>query len=461
MRRVAAALAGLALVFAALAPARADHTGQGLAAGAAAGDDLRRTPVVLAVQAVAPAVVNITSARVEEREVNPLGGLFDPGMISPLLRDFFGPQGKRRVTRTSLGSGVIIDGAQGLVLTNAHVIAGATEITARLLDGRQFQAELVGADPDFDLAVLRLAEGRDLPEVPMGTSADLFMGETLIAIGNPFGFSHTVTTGVLSAMGRTVRTEQGTFTDFLQTDAAINPGNSGGPLLNLRGQLIGVNTAIQQGAEGIGFAIPIDKARRVVAELLDHGFVSHVWLGLWGQDVDQATAGYFGLPVARGMLVTAVEPGSPGAGAGIVPGDVVLRLGDYDVQDKDHYLQLLRNRTRGENVTLSLLREGRAEQVQARTVPLPAEAALAMAWQRWGLRLGPAAGPGVQVGAVRPGSPAAALGLAPGDVLARVGGVRLAGPADLAGAFARYRMRNSLMLVVWRAGRAYYTRLNV
>jgi S1-C subfamily serine protease len=456
--RAAVVLAGVALVLGLLAPARADHMGQ---PSGAAGDDLRRTPVVRAVQAVSPAVVNITSARVEEREVNPFGRLLDPGMISPLLRDFFGPQGKRRVTRTSLGSGVIIDGAQGLVLTNAHVIAGATEITARLLDGRQFQAELVGADPDFDLAVLRLAEARDLPDVPMGTSADLLMGETLIAIGNPFGFSHTVTTGVLSAVGRTVRTEEGTFTDFLQTDAAINPGNSGGPLLNLHGQLIGVNTAIQQGAEGIGFAIPIDKARRVVAELLDHGFVSHVWLGLWGQDVDQATAGYFGLPAPRGLLVTAVQPGSPGARAGVAPGDVVLKVGDYDVQDKEHYLQLLRNRTRGETVALTLLRGGEAVHLAARTEPFPADMAPELVWQRWGLRMGPASGRGLAVREVRPGSPAAALGLAPGDVLARIGGVGLAAPADLAGAFVRYRLRNSLMLVVWRAGRAYYTRLNV
>jgi len=456
--RAATLLGAALLVLVALAPARADHTGQLPGAG---GDDLRRTPVVRAVQAVAPAVVNITTARVEEREVNPLGRFFDQNMMSPLLRDFFGPQGTRRVTRTSLGSGVIIDGQRGLVLTNAHVIAGATEITARLLDGRQFQAELVGADTDFDLAVLRLAEARELPQVPMGSSADLLMGETLIAIGNPFGFSHTVTTGVLSAMGRTVRTEQGTFTDFLQTDAAINPGNSGGPLLNLHGELIGLNTAIHQGAEGIGFAIPIDKAKRVVAELLDHGFVSQVWLGLWGQDVDQATASYFGLPAARGMLVTDVQPGSPGADAGIVPGDVVLRLSEYEVQDKDHYLQLLRNRTRGESVTLTVLREGRALRAQARADAFPPGLAEDLAWQRWGLRVGPAQGAGLGVQAVRPGSPAATLGLAPGDVLLRIGGTRLAEAGDFASAFIRYRMQNSLMLVVGRAGRAYYTRLNV
>ena len=166
------------------------------------GDELRLTPVVRAVQAVAPAVVNITTARVVEREVNPFGGLFDQRFMNPMLKEFFGSRGTRRFTQQSLGSGVIIDGHEGLVLTNAHVITGATTITVRLLDGREFKAELVGSDPDFDLAVLRLAEARNLPQVRMGDSSGLLIGETVVAIGNPFGFSHTVTTGVVSASAR-------------------------------------------------------------------------------------------------------------------------------------------------------------------------------------------------------------------------------------------------------------------
>ena len=177
---------------------------------ARAEDNPRFTPVVRAVQAVAPAVVNITTSQVVEESVNPFADLFAQQFGNPMLRDFFGPGGKRKVTRQSLGSGVIIDGKRALVLTNAHVIAGASSVVVRLLDGREFEAELVGSDPDFDLAVLRLAKAGGLPQAAMGTSKDLLMGETVIAIGNPYGFSNTVTTGVISAAGRTIRSEEHT-----------------------------------------------------------------------------------------------------------------------------------------------------------------------------------------------------------------------------------------------------------
>jgi len=447
----------LALMLCSAVPALAGHT----TVAPVHKDDLRRTPVVRAVEAVAPAVVNITSARVVEREVNPLGRLFEDRGLPPLFREFFGPQGTRRFTQTNLGSGVVFDGHEGLVLTNAHVISGATEITARLLDGREFKAELVGSDPDFDLAVLRLEGASDLPQVRVGSSLDLLIGETVIAIGNPFGFSHTVTTGVLSAVGRTVRTEQGTFTDFLQTDTAINPGNSGGPLLNIHGELIGVNTAIHKGAEGIGFAIPIDKAKRVVAEILDQGFVSQVWLGLSGQNIDQPTAGYFGLSAPRGMLVTDVYKDGPAARAGLRPGDVVQQMGGNTVEDKDHYMQLLRNYTRGERVALTVFRDGSTLGLDALADAFPLGLVGEMAWARWGLRTGDATQDGLAVGAVRRGSPGAAMGLVPGDVLLKVGGVRLGQPSDFVAAFVRYRMQNGLLFVVWRAGRVYYVRLNV
>ncbi|MBU1003959.1 MAG: trypsin-like peptidase domain-containing protein [Proteobacteria bacterium] len=423
--------------------------------------NLRLTPVVRAVQAVAPAVVNITTARVVERDVNPFGGLFDERLMPPQFREFFGPSGTRRFTQQSLGSGVIFDGHEGLVLTNAHVIAGATTITARLLDGREFEAELVGSDTDFDLAVLRLADAVDLPQVKVGDSSDLLIGETVIAIGNPFGFSHTVTTGVVSAMGRTVRTEQGAHTDFIQTDAAINPGNSGGPLLNILGELIGVNTAIQAGAEGIGFAIPISKAKRVVAEILDQGFVSQIWLGIAGQNVDQSTANYFNLDSVGGLLVTDVFEDTPAARAGLVPGDVLLTLQGNAVEDKEHYLQLLRNYVQGQSLELTVFRAGQPVELTVQPVPVSIERMLGLAWQRWGIRCGPPVGQGVSVVAVRPSSPAAKLGLIAGDVLVKVGGIRMTGSADFGGSYMRYRMQNSLLMLVLRAGRTYYVRLNV
>ena len=195
----------------------------------------RMTPVVKAVSQVAPAVVNITSTLIERRPATPFDAFF--GMPNQPYRS------------ESVGSGVIIDGGEGLVLTNAHVVNGATSISVRLLDGRSFSADVVGAEPDFDIAVLRLDGAKNLPAVRMAESTDLMPGETVIAIGNPFGFSHTVTTGVISALDRTIQAEDGMFTDLIQTDAAINPGNSGGPLLNILGELIGINTAIDARGE--------------------------------------------------------------------------------------------------------------------------------------------------------------------------------------------------------------------
>jgi S1-C subfamily serine protease len=313
----------------------------------------------------------------------------------------------------------------------------------RLLDGRQFDGELVGSDPDFDLAVLHLKDARDLPQVAMGDSSDMMIGETVIAIGNPFGFGNTVTTGVVSAMGRTIETKQGTFTDFIQTDAAINPGNSGGPLMNLAGELVGINTAIYAEAEGIGFAIPIDKAKRVVEELVSLGRVQAVWLGLEGQDVDERIAGYLGLAENRGMVVTQVHEPAVGR-AGIRPGDVIMAVGSVEVEDRGHYLRVLRNFTLGQEVRLDVAGQGGRRTVSVKLQPFTDEKALDMADRRWGMTV-----------------EAQQLGLKAGDVLVKVAGNPQASVADFARAFKRYRMANTVMLLVARDGRGYHVRLRV
>ena len=426
--------------------------------------DPRRTPVVRAVEAVGPAVVNITVAREIEQRANPFHDLFGQ---NPFFEEFFGRQAPRTRKRTaqSLGSGVIIDGKRGLILTNSHVIAQATEVTVRLLDGREFPAEVVGSDPDFDLAVLQVGDearkGEPLPQVAMGKSESILIGETVIAIGNPFGFSHTVTTGIVSAVGRSLRTKQGSFTDFIQTDAAINPGNSGGPLLNILGELIGVNTAIHGNAEGIGFAIPIDKARRVVGELIDTGTVAHVWLGLWGQDLDPQVASYFGLPSTKGVLVTDVASDTPAADR-IQRGDVITTLDKHAIQSTDHYLQLLRNYTQDEKLALTVLRDGESLELELPGTPFDSQIALELLRARWGFAVGNEAEPdGLRVTQVDNGSPAAELGLKPGDVLRRIGGFRVAQPDDLTAAFARYRLKNAVHLKVRRGNRLYLVRLKV
>jgi serine protease Do len=425
-----------------------------------AGDrSARITPVVRTVQAVAPAVVNIHTARIVEQEVSPFGAMLGQDDV---FRHFFDSQEfTRRFEQKSLGSGVIIDGSKGLVLTNAHVIEGASSIRVRLMDGRQFDGELVGSDPDFDVAILHLKDAANLPQAILGDSSDIMIGETVIAIGNPYGFGNTVTTGVVSALDRTIETKQGTFTDFIQTDAAINPGNSGGPLMNLAGELVGINTAIYAEAEGIGFAIPINKATRVVDELVMHGRVQSVWLGLEGQDVDQRVARYLGLDEAKGMLVTQVHEKGTSA-TGIAAGDVVLAVNGVAVEDRDHYLRILRNFTTGQTVRLDLVGKGEQRTVQVKLVPFSDETALGLAAQRWGVSVQAVrGGRGVAVVQVRPGSPAHELGLRRGDVLLKIAGDPMRSVDDFAQAFKHYRLANTVLLLVDRDGRGYHVRLRV
>src|SRR5262249_44289017 len=224
-------------------------------------DPARRSRVVDAVERAGPAVVNISTEQVVVQRGSPFGG--DP-LFDQFFRDFFDSR-PRRSTRTSLGSGIIVQ-SDGTILTNEHVILRGGRIHVTLADGREFDAKLVGRDPDSDLAVLRINAG-SLPHIALGHSDDLMIGETVIAIGNPFGLSHTVTTGGVRATKRSLQSGGRTFTDFIQTDASINPGNSGGPLLNILGELVGINTAIYGGAQGIGFAIPVDRARRAIDTL--------------------------------------------------------------------------------------------------------------------------------------------------------------------------------------------------
>ena len=425
-------------------------------ARAIAPDSPRMTPVVRAVQAVAPAVVNITSTHViEGQRVSPLEQFFGPGF--PGLPGFDVPGGRRvKQKRVSLGSGVIVDGDKGLVLTNAHVIAGGDEVMVHLLDGREFTATVKGADPDFDLAVLQIKGAAKLPAVKLGDSGDIMPGETVIAIGNPFGFNHTVTTGVVSALGRTIRNKDGAFTDLVQTDAAINPGNSGGPLLNIEGVLIGINTAVDTRAEGIGFAIPINKARRVMLDLMSAGRVAPLWLGLDLQDVDGRTAMALGLRDAGGVLVTAVFPGSPAAKGGIVPGDIVESINASPVRDRRDYLDILRNQTAGSALRLQVLREGGSVRLEATPEPFSDADARALLERRWGFSAAQTA-QGVVVRQARANGPAEFL--RQGDRITAVGSAEIRTMEDFLQAFRRERMSGQVLLQVVRNGKGYYARL--
>src|SRR5437870_11731574 len=332
------------------------------AARGAESDPERRSLVVQAVEKASPAVVNVSTEQIVERHASPFPFPQDP-FFEEFFRDFVDPR-PRRVKTTSLGPGVIV-AADGTIMTNVHVIERASRVRVTLNDQREFDATLVGADGDADIAVLRVKAGGDLPHIPFGPAADLMIGETVIAIGNPFGLSHTVTTGVVSAVGRSLRDEERTYTDFIQTDASINPGNSGGPLLDIKGELIGINTAIYGKAQGIGFAIPVDRARRVMKDLVSYGEVRQAWVGLVVQNLTPDLAQHFG--VRRGVVVAQVEPKSPAEAAGIARGDAVTKVDGREVASREEFEQRIDDHTEGDRITLTLRRADRDQDVRRST----------------------------------------------------------------------------------------------
>jgi len=314
-----------------------------------------------AVDRAAPAVVNIYTAKVVTRRRHPL-------LDDPVLRYFFG-QGNQRIPRhrleTSLGSGVIVS-PSGYLLTNNHVIEGADQIHVALRDGRSAEARVVGSDADTDLAVLKI----DLPQLPaitMGGSDNLRVGDVSLAIGNPFGVGQTVTLGIISATGRN-RLGINTFEDFIQTDAAINPGNSGGALINARGELIGINTAIYSksgGSQGIGFAIPVNLARGVMEQIIEHGRVERGWLGIEVQDLTPELAESFDLEHSRGVLITGVLRNGPAYRAGLRPGDAILAIDGREVADSVDSLNLIARHLPGSRLHIEGVRSGEPFQAEA------------------------------------------------------------------------------------------------
>ncbi len=400
----------------------------------------RRTPVVALVERVAPAVVNISAASTV-READPFFGRFGLGA-------------ERQAQ--SLGSGFIVD-RNGIVVTNAHVIEGASRITVTLLDGREIEADLLGSDRDADIAVLKV-KASGLPAVPLGHSSDLMIGETVVAIGNPFGLSNTVTTGVLSAVGRTVPSERGErlFTDFLQTDASINPGNSGGPLVNIQGDVIGINSAIISGATGIGFAIPADRARRVVDDLLRFGELQPLWTGARLVSVDPELARRYGLPasVRRGAMVLKISPDSPAAAAGLREKDVIVSVAGHPVVAREDVTTALYTASAGAALDAEVRRGGQTVRVKLRAVHPPQGLGLQVLERSVGLAVEPARG-GLAIRRVAGGSLAEQKGLRPGDVILGANGQQVDSVENLGREVLRGLDRGGLLLAVQR-GRWVY-----
>ena len=420
----------------------------------------RETPVVRVVRRAAPWVVNISTTTRERVRLFRSGDPF----FDRFFEDFFGPQ--QRETH-SLGSGVIIDGRRGLIATNSHVVRRASEITVQLADRRRFRARLVGADADSDLAVLKIRSREPLPQARLGDSDQIMIGETVIAIGNPFGLSHTVTVGVVSALNRRVRGGEDLWLNgLIQTDASINPGNSGGPLLNTDGEVIGINSAIYRKAQGIGFAIPINRVKRVVRDLVRYGEVIPTWVGLDLQDLSPRLAAYFGLRRPRGALVLGVMKGSPAQAAGFKRGDLILEVDGTPLEGVDHYRSWLAGLPAGKTVKFGVLtgRRGARERMVTRRVKtsaFPLGRAAEVAWRRWGLAVADLDRRSARMHGVRPrsavvitrlrrGSQAARIGLRPGDLIRRVGERPTPDRKSFLRQIAKYRLKHSLGILVQR-----------
>ncbi|MGD8925903.1 MAG: Do family serine endopeptidase [Thioalkalispiraceae bacterium] len=307
-----------------------------------------------AVKKAAPTVVNVYATKLVTERRSPF---FD----DPLFRHFFGGDDHptRQHRESSLGSGVILS-EKGYVLTNNHVIADAAEIAIALHDGRTTSAKLFGADPESDLAVLKI-ELEDLPVVTLGRSDNLQVGDVVLAIGNPFGVGQTVTSGIISGLGRS-SLGINTFENFIQTDAAINPGNSGGALVNTKGELIGINTAIYSqsgGSHGIGFAIPVNLARDVLTQLIEHGHVIRGWLGIKIQDITPKLASAFELDSTDGVVITNIVINGPADKAGLDRGDIITHINGKKVHDYHETLNEISKKQPGTEITLTVIHEGK------------------------------------------------------------------------------------------------------
>lgn len=399
------------------------------------------------VRAVRDGVVNISSTKVTKTSTNLMP--FD----DQLFDRFFGPgqnphrglrQPKEREMRqTSLGSGVVVS-PEGYILTNNHVVEGATELKVSFADKRELMAKIIGTDPGTDLAVIKV-EAKNLPGVPMGDSNKTQVGDFVLAIGNPFGLENTITFGIVSATGRGNLNGLAQYGDFIQTDAAINPGNSGGALVNMHGELIGINTAIytqsfERGNQGVGFAIPISTARDIMDQLLKSGKVTRGFLGLLPQDLSPALAEEFHLPRDQhGALVGDVTAGAPADQAGIRKGDVITEVNGSKVTDAQSLRNLVANIAPGSTVNIQLIREGKPLSVRAVLKERPVDERQAPEEEQLGsdnplgaldvdeldaatarqLRV-PAGTTGVVISQVSPGSRAAEAGLQNGDVIQEI-----------------------------------------
>jgi serine protease Do len=382
-----------------------------------------------------PGVVNINTTAVVQESPQGRGFRSPFGPQDPFREfweRFFGGETPQEFRRRSLGSGVLIN-KDGYILTNNHVIQNAKEIRVTLFDEKTYQAKVIGRDPKTDLALIRIEAGKDLPAALLGDSDRLKVGDWVVAIGNPFGLAETVTAGIVSAKGRAIGA--GPYDDFIQTDASINPGNSGGPLFNIRGEVVGINTAIVATGQGIGFAIPINLAKEIIPQLKEKGHVTRAWLGVSIQKVSPDLAESFGLRETKGALVAQVFKGTPAEKAGIQAGDIILEFAGKKIDESRELPRIVAATPVGKKVGVQIFRGGKTLSLEvvvaemeedkreaAREMPTPGAAGIQVqnVTPDIARSLGMEKAAGVVVVRVEPGSPAEEARIRRGDVILEV-----------------------------------------
>jgi serine protease Do len=412
-----------------------------------------------------PTVVNISTAKVknpQKRLRRPQGnGPFGADPFEDFFNRFFEGIPQQPYKERSLGSGFIISD-DGYILTNNHVVAGADEIKVKLSDGREFTGSVKGGDDKLDLALVKIDAKDHLAVAPLGDSDAIEVGEWVMAIGNPFGLSQTVTAGIVSAKGRVIGS--GPYDDFIQTDASINPGNSGGPLFNAKGEVIGINTAIVAGGQGIGFAIPVNMAKGTVEQLRDKGKVTRGWLGVAIQPITPELAQSFGLEHENGALVADVTKESPADKAGVKTGDIILEFDGKPIHEMTELPRLVATTPPGKKAVVTLLRNGKKEEVTVTVERLKetGEAAVAGVEQdKLGMtvrevtkelaaRLGVKEEKGVFVAEVKQGGKAEEAGIATGDIIVEVDGTPIAGMEEYNKAMAAHKAGTFMRLLLHR-----------
>jgi serine protease Do len=430
---------------------------------------------------LSPSVVNIsTTQKIKERGVMPFPefrGPFEDFFGDDFDKFFNGPQ--REFKRQSLGSGFIIN-KEGYILTNNHVIENATEIIVTFSEGkRDYKAEVIGSDQKLDIALVKIDAEDDLPVVTLGDSDALDVGEWVVAIGNPFGLGGTVTAGIVSQKGRVIGA--GPYDNFLQTDASINPGNSGGPLFNLRGEVVGINTAIIAGGQGIGFATPVNMVKDVLLQLKEHGKVTRGWIGVSIQSLTPELAKSFGLKEAEGVLVSSVTPGDPAEAGGMKTGDVIVSFDGRKISDLNDLPRVVAATPPGKKADVKVIRDGKVKTLSVKVSKKKDDETMAAVEtedekptsdKRAGLavqpltpevakRLGVTGIEGVYVTYVKPDSPAARAGLRRGDVIKEINGTRIKGKDDYNKAINSFEKNEYVRFLIKRGPSTIYVVLKL